>query len=107
VNEMYDLATIIEMNKKAGRHAKKNEIIPLVAKYDKDEAVFQCPDLGNYVPKGWKEVKRYFVDNSGFGREDEPALTAGQFQDNIKEGRGYAIVETGQFQVYIGEFIEV
>lgn len=101
---MYDLATIIAMNKKAGRHAKKNKTVPLIAKYDKDEAVFGCPDLGNFVPKGWKEIKRYFVDNSGFGLESEMALTCGQFQDNIKEGKGYAIVGTGQFQVYIGEF---
>lgn len=103
---MYGLETIIAMNKKAGSYAKKNEVVPLVARYDKDEAVFNCPDLGNYIPKGWKEVAKYFVDNSGFGMEGESALTCGQFQDNIKGGRGYAIVETGQFQVYIGEFIE-
>ncbi|GAG71743.1 unnamed protein product [marine sediment metagenome] len=101
---MYDLATIVEMNKKAGKHAKENEIQPLIAKYDEDEAVFGCPDLGNFVPKGWKETNRYFVDNSGLGQEGEPALTAKQFQAKIKEGFGYAIVETGQFQIYIGEF---
>ena len=103
---MHDLATIIAMNKKAGRHAKTTGLQPLVAKYDTDEAIFGCPDLGNYIPKGWKKVNEYFVDNSGFGQEGESALTAGQFQDNIKEGRGYAIVETGQFQVYIGEFVK-
>lgn len=101
---MYDLKTIIEMNKKAGKQAKENKIEPLVARYDKDEAIFESPDLGNFIPKGWKEVKRYFVDSSGFGLESERALTGNQFQDNIKEGFGYAIVETGQFQVYIGEF---
>ena len=103
---MYGLETIIAMNKKAGSYAKKNEVIPLVARYDKDEAVFSCPDLGNYIPKGWKKVNSFFVDSSVFGREGESTLTCGQFQDNIKEGRGYAIVESGQFQVYIGEFIK-
>lgn len=104
---MYSVKVIGEMNLKAKNHAKAKGIVPLTAKYDKDEAVFSCPDLGNYIPKGWKLLKQYFVDSSGFGRTSEPALTAGQFQDNIKEGKGYAIIEAGQFQVYIGEFEKV
>jgi hypothetical protein len=34
----------------------------------------------------------------------EPALTQGQFIDRMKPGMGYAVIEEGQFQVYVGEF---
>ena len=104
---MFSLEEIVRMNNEAGKKAENSELLPLVAKFDKDKAIFKCPDLGNHIPEGWKEVGRYFVDNSGFGGVDEPALTPGQFQDKIKKGFGYAIVGTGQFQVYIGEFTKI
>jgi hypothetical protein len=45
-----------------------------------------------------------FVDSSGYGADDEGALTMAQFIDTIRTlGAGYAygIEETGQFQVNI------
>ena len=65
---------------------------------------FPFPFLGSYVPKGWKLTTNYFVDSSGFGEAGEPALTIRQFLGKIKTGRGYAITEVGQFQVWIAEF---
>jgi hypothetical protein len=71
---------------------------------------FPFPNLGSYVPKGWAEVDRLFCDKSGWGREDEPALTiAGlkrKLTEHVAAGNryGYAIVEEGTFQVYIGVF---
>jgi len=64
------------------------------------------PNFGDYraTRYGWKMTKVYFVDSSGFGAEDEPALTFPQFVRQAKVGKGYAIIETGQFQVRIGEF---
>ena len=104
---MYDLATIIKMEREAGRHAKRNRLKPLVARYDGDELIFKCPDLGNYIPKGWRVIQEFFVDNSGLGEPGEMALTCCQFISKVKEGLGYAITQTGQFQVYIGEFEEL
>ncbi len=104
---MYDLNTIKELNWWAGNKAKSNKLQPLIATCDKDPGIFRCPDLGNHTPKGWKEMTRYFVDNSGLGSFNEPALTSSQFLERVKEGKGYAIVESGQFQVYIGEFIRI
>jgi len=54
----------------------------------------------------FEEVDRFFVDSSGWGQEDEPALTLGQFLKKIKAGRYYAIIEAGQFQVHVGEYVK-
>jgi len=68
------------------------------------------PNLGDYRPKGWELVETLFVDSSGFGRSSEPAMTQGQFfqwiADAFDEGHdyGYAVIESGQFQVYVGVF---
>lgn len=66
---------------------------------------FPFPFLGDYVPKGWEKVGEFFVDSSGLGMPNELALTAYQFLEKIKVGRGYAITEAGEFQVYVGEYI--
>jgi hypothetical protein len=60
--------------------------------------------------RGYELIENLFVDSSGWGAEDEPALTAGQFEkkllDIIKEhGPVYAfLTDAGQFQVYLGLF---
>jgi hypothetical protein len=69
---------------------------------DKDSNVFKCGKVGNTL--GYKRVNIYFVDNSGFGSDSEPALTANSFLDKVKAGYYYAIISVGQFQVYIGEY---
>jgi hypothetical protein len=67
------------------------------------------PFLGDYVPEGWvrTEIEPLFVDATGHGRDDEPALTLQAF---VKELRKYAkardhyavgIVEAGECQVVI------
>lgn len=77
------------------------------AKTDKDLGVKGCKIIGNDIPLGYELVEIYFVDNSGFGCDDELALTFDKFLDKIKVGRFYGIREVGQFQVYIGEFKKV
>lgn len=95
------------------------------------------PFIGDRLPRGWQRVharKLYretggavadpwqrgyargfdgeygetlFVDSSGWGGENEPALTVDQFYDWVRDhgkGHGFAIVETGQFQVVVGVF---
>lgn len=60
--------------------------------------------------KGYELVKELFVDSSGLGQEDEPALTKSQFQKEVNalldaHYKLYAtITRQGQFQVYIGLF---
>ncbi len=78
-----------------------------IAKTDEDINVKLAPNIGDYKPKGWKQTKTFFVDNSGLGGQDEPALTFNQFISSVKKGYGYAIVSIGQFQVYIAEFMQL
>lgn len=75
------------------------------------------PNIGSYVPEGWEEYgDALFVDSSGFGGDREPALSIDQYTAKVKEliaeaddipgpvTLGFAIVEVGQFQVYIQPF---
>lgn len=100
---MYGIDEINRMNTEAGRKAKGKQ--PYVASASTDfEAIRKIPNFGDYRPKGWKLGEVYFVDSSGMGQEGEGALTINQFLKEVKAGKGYAIIEAGQFQVRIGEF---
>jgi len=103
---MMDTATIREMTRHVTREARAMDLQPFeVWPGDADSMPpFPFPNLGDYRPKGWSKVQTYFVDSSGFGREGEAALSVPQFIKMIKVGYAYAIVEAGQFQVYIAEF---
>lgn len=79
---------------------------PLIAKTD-GEKVYGMPNFGDYRNKNWELVNDYFVDSSGFGAENETALTAERFFSKVKAGYGYAIIEEGQFQIVVGEFKKV
>ena len=101
---MFSLEQIRAMNDKATLEAKGQKLEPYIARENGDTGVRTCPRLGDYTPKGWELVDTYFVDNSGLGSEGESALTFGQFLSKVKEGYGYAVGETGQFQVNINEY---
>jgi hypothetical protein len=68
------------------------------------ESIRKIPLLNTKDINGFEFIKSYFVDSSGFGDENEPALTFSNFFKEIKTGYAYGIIEAGQFQVYIGEF---
>ncbi len=104
---MHTLYMIEQLSREAGERAAEENKEPLIAFCDKDSAVVRCPNLGDYRPKGWELIEKLFVDNSGFGSENEPALTVEQFMNKVKGGLGYAVVESGQFQVYIGVFEKI
>jgi hypothetical protein len=77
------------------------------ARQDKDEGVKGCKVVGIGDVFGYELIQNYFVDNSGFGAEDEPALTFDKFLDKVKAGFYYGIRDIGQFQVNIGEYKKV
>ena len=101
---MLSLEYIKAQNDKATLEARGQKLEPYIAKCDSDRQVKKCWRLGDYIPKGWKLVNTYFVDNSGLGTNDEPALSFGQFLSKVKKGYGYAIGDVGQFQIYINEY---
>lgn len=91
----------------AGTKAKKAKKVPKLFKTEEDRKQEWCRDipfLGSYVPEGWYLEDGLFVDSSGFGGMGELALTAAQFLQCLEVGKGYAIIESGEFQVYVGVF---
>lgn len=79
---------------------------PMLIKSESDkDNIRHIPNLGKEKIKGWRLTQIYFVDSSGVGRVDEIALTFPQFLTKIKVGRAYGIIEAGQFQVNIGEYV--
>jgi hypothetical protein len=105
---MMGLGEIRRMNEKACRKAEKAKLLPYVIEEGDRENFppFPFPDFGDYRPKGWELVGEYFVDSSGFGRDDEPALSVSQFLKKLRTGYGYALIEQGEFQVFVGEFVK-
>jgi hypothetical protein len=108
---MMSLATIKELSRKAARQAAREHLIPLMVQAeDLDHIeiyIRHIPNLGTYAPEGYVKVDEYFVDKTGLGYEDEPAMTFGAFCKRLKEngpGYGYAITEEGQFQIYVGVY---
>lgn len=103
---MMDLKTIQAMSREAGEKAAKHHKHPYM--YEKDDVgrfpPFPFPNLGDYCPPNWEREETYFVDKWGLGRDDEPALTIPRFCQLLKPGKGYAIIEEGEFQVIVGEF---
>jgi len=75
-----------------------------------EQWTLKIPMLGDYVPKGWVLVEELLCDSSGFGSEDEPALTIRELKQRMlrweREGKnfGYAVTEAGQFQVRLGVY---
>lgn len=74
------------------------------AKQNQDEGVKTCRIIGKGEIYGYELLNTYFVDSSGFGCDDELALTFEKFLTKVKAGYFYGIREAGQFQVYIGEY---
>lgn len=64
------------------------------------------PFLDDYVPDGFRRTKRdpLFCDHSGCGTQSEPALTVRALLEALIPGKAYAVIETGQFQLYLAEY---
>jgi len=105
---MMSIEYIESMARQAGITAQDLGTVPHIIR-DQNEIdsypPFPFPALGTYRPDGWELVDEIFADKSGLGTDDEPALSTRQLKARLKVGYGYAIIEEGQFQVYLGEFV--
>jgi len=111
---MMDLRTIKALNKKytlAARRKREYPVIPSPpmrrALAEGNLTTIKIPMLGEYVPRGWKLLKTHFVDMSGWGAEDEPAMSQPAFAKlmaTAPENHGFGAIEHGQFQIYVGEY---
>ncbi len=124
---MYDLAYIEEMQREAAAIAANNKHEPFML-HPEDvgniKVLRLLPFIGDHLPEGWERVEpdsikpnrtrpfsnmldgvgMLWVDSSGLGREDEPAMTMREFAAWAVPNYGYAITVAGQFQVGIGVF---
>lgn len=111
---MMGIETIREINRKATSAARRVKRQPWVPDADdrvklaSGRLVARFPFLADYVPPGW-ELKgtTRFVDTSGLGRDDAPALSQRQLAlaiANDEPGLGYALIEHGQFQGYVASY---
>lgn len=133
---MFSGATIRSMQEAAAVKAARERRVPFVVWPGDDLSAFPFPSIGDYVPIGWRQLtsaetgldsaylpgvtnREYvnvLVDSSGFGGEDEPALTPSGLRtlierlnvwaDEKKATVGWAITEIGQFQVVVAAFIK-
>jgi hypothetical protein len=121
---MFSGADIRNFQDEAARKAKKEKKVPALFTEGENVVSFckKIPNLGSYIPSGYRAVKieeeighnrcivdcgeaeGYFVDSSGFGSSNEPALTTDEFFNVLTPGFNYAIIEEGQFQITIGVF---
>lgn len=112
---MWGLETIWAMNRQAGDRARMLGLTPFHLRHaDQLEFMppFPFPNLGDdavEVSKQYEHVEDLFCDKSGYGAEDEPALTTDQLKVRLIEllaenpdGIYLAIVEEGPFQIYVG-----
>jgi len=110
---MMSQRNIQELSRDAAKAASKARKVPFMV-WPEDVTAIKAgyhlgvlrafPFIGDYRPRGYKLVDTHFVDSSGFGSDSEPALTIQQFSQTIEANFAYAIIEAGQFQVYVGKF---
>jgi hypothetical protein len=112
---MQSLSQIQQASREAAQKAAAQKKVPFVVEMEDVQALMHdnasgrvhFPFLGDYVPRGWKrtDTEPFFVDATGFGKPGEPALTCKQFASKLVPGRGYAVIEAGEFQVYVAEYV--
>ena len=79
---MWSLETLEYLNREAARKARRGKREPQVVSAEEIDNFppFRFPNLGPYVPAGWEPVDDacWFVDSSGWGRNDEPVGRGGR-----------------------------
>lgn len=110
---MFSPETLRALSAEAAARAAAEDLRPY-AYWPQDEvaAPFPFPNLGDHRPEGWTLIDTLFADKTGWGADDEPALTPDQLvarvaalNDEHRFRVGYGIIEEGQFQVVIGVFL--
>ena len=109
---MMSLDVIAAVNNDIAQRAAQQGLVPYVP-VNADEATspFFCPNIGSLQPRGWRKTSAsWFVDKTGHGFDDEPALTWKQFRRQLAgyllrhPGHGFAITEEAEFQCVVSAF---
>jgi hypothetical protein len=110
---MLSYTQVLEISEDAAQRAEELELKPLnIHGFDPDQPlkfIHRIPFLGNYTPAGWihpELIEDLFVDSTGLDNSG-PALSVDAFvkilagYSTAGNTYGFAIVESGEFQVYI------
>ena len=114
---MMDPGQIRANSRKAARESARNGVMPYIV-WPEDLArwkamlagtapaeQFPFPLLGDRNPRGYKLVRELFIDMSGMGGEDEPAVTIRRLiSEELQVGKAYGFGDIGQFQGYLKEY---
>jgi hypothetical protein len=129
---MFSPSTIADLQLEAAAQAAHQHKQPLVVWAA--EEITEAPNLGTYTPAGWRpllwadidqdgqghgehgdERVLLFVDLSGWGDEDEPALSQRQLVAKVEAIQtvgaakrltiGWGIYEVGQFQGHLAAYL--
>jgi hypothetical protein len=114
---MMSLDTIHYLNMEIAVESAAEGLVPYVP-FDADEVdswpPIPFPSLGNFLPDGWENTdQHWFVDKTGYGGGDEPALNCDQFKRQLRgyilrhPGDGFAITEEGECQAVVTAFKKV
>jgi hypothetical protein len=106
---MMSQSTIRQLQQDARERAALEDTTPYLVAAEDIEAwkrgiglPIPFPMIGDYEPPGYEtDGDALFIDTSGYGAPDEPALTVSQMLDELKPDRCYAFTEVGQFQAYL------
>ena len=109
---MMSLETINAMNNSNTVAAKKYDHIPYtvwpgdIENWKEGKKLpIPFPNIGDHIPKNFEpDGEPLFIDTSGFGANDELALSMSQMFDALEVGKAYAFIECGQFQAYLQPF---
>lgn len=110
---MYGIEMIRALNRKAAGKVRSEGIRESLTPITEEtlEEVRRSKHIGDaakQVDRQFKRLGTFFVDTSGLGRPDEPALAYSQLLEELKElcqihGEiQTGIIEFGQFQAYLG-----
>lgn len=108
---MMGLGTMREINRRAAIRQAGRQKRPYrladddLGHFGKFHRLPTLPFLGYWMPEGFEMTRVFLVDSSGAGRPGEPPYTFKEFLGKIVPGRYYAVVEAGQLQVHIAEFV--
>src|SRR5687767_10761121 len=98
---MMSLATIHDLAERQARKARKQKLQPFLVLRSDLEAWRKAheagepvrlpfPNIGSYRPRGYRVVRRLFVDKSGFGQAWEPAMNLSQLLTEQRRGSRHA-----------------
>ena len=111
---MWSLEVIKHINREIGLSAKERGKVPYHLRHVEELSEmppFPFPNIGDYdeMTRQYEHVTDLFCDKTGVGGDGELALTTEQLKSRLTEiledspnGIYLAIVEEGQFQLYVG-----